>query len=38
MNGKFVEVDTNALKARFDFEAYVTPRVEGLKRAGSQHI
>lgn len=38
MSGKFIDVDTNELKARFDFEAYVSSRVEGLKRAGSQHI
>lgn len=32
------KVDTSELKARFDFEGYVTERVEGLKRAGSQHV
>lgn len=38
MSLKFFDVDTNALKARFDFESYIAARVEGLKRAGSQHI
>lgn len=35
---KFLDVDTTDLKARFDFEGYVIPRVKGLKRAGNQHI
>lgn len=35
---KFIDVDVNATKLQFDFEGYVTERVSGLKRAGSQHI
>lgn len=37
-NVKFFDIDTNAVKSRFDFESYVAERVEGLKRAGSQHV
>ncbi len=33
-----MSIDTAELKAKFDFEGYVTERVKGLKRAGSQHI
>ena len=38
MSVKFLDINTNDVKARFDFEGYVSARVEGLKRAGSQHV
>ena len=35
---KFIDVSVSELKAKFDFESYVSARVEGLKKAGNQHI